>query len=211
MEDVHGQEIDISSSKDFHKFNNTYKAVLKQVKKDGKGTVKHKPPVSNNDMRKIHESGLVDPESPIGLQNKVFLDVMVYFRQRGRVSLRAMTPYDYILSTDSKGKRYFEMKDSLTKNRREDEAKNLGDGCMKKTILHDALLRASWNIKHCWIPHVQRSGRDRNIAFPKMDRGMMPFHLEWIPLASYWRTWQLNQDVSLLTQTTAWELRPLQR
>ena len=110
------KEIDISSSKEFHKFNNMYKAVLKQVKTDGKGTVKHKPPVNNNDMRKIRESGLVDPESPIGLQNKVFLDVMVYFGQRGRESLRAMTPDDYILRTDSKGKRYFEMKDSLTKN-----------------------------------------------------------------------------------------------
>ena len=56
------KEIDISSSKEFHKFNNMYKAVLKQVKTDGKGTVKHKPPVNNNDMRKIRENGLVDPE-----------------------------------------------------------------------------------------------------------------------------------------------------
>lgn len=79
------------------------------------------------------------------------MDVMFYFGQRGRESLKAMMPDDCILSTDSNGKRYVEMKDSLTKKKiiEKMKAKNLGDGCMKKRILHDALLKASSNIKHC--------------------------------------------------------------
>ena len=77
-------------------------------------------------MAKIFESNVVDVSTPLGLQNKVFLDVMIYFGQRGRESLREMTPEDYLLYTDEKGLRYFERRDTLTKSRREDVDEEFG-------------------------------------------------------------------------------------
>ena len=77
-------------------------------------------------MKTIVESGELDTDTPLGLQNKVFVDVMVYFGQRGRESLREMKPDDYILNTDELGNRYFQRRDTFTKSRREGEDEEFG-------------------------------------------------------------------------------------
>ena len=121
---VRGQ--DVSNSNIFPESQKVYKAMMVKLKKEGKGIVTHKTAVTDTDMNKIFESEAVDTNTPLGLQNKVFLDVMTYFGLRGRENLRDMTIDDFILRTDEDGKRYFEHRDTLTKSRRENEEEQFG-------------------------------------------------------------------------------------
>ena len=58
------------------------------LKQEGKVVVTHKPAISAEDMDKIH--GSLDLDDHVGLQDKVFIDVMLYFCNRGRENLREM-------------------------------------------------------------------------------------------------------------------------
>ena len=97
-----------------------------KLKHEGKGVVNHKNAISSQDMEKIATS--CDTNDPAGLQNKVFIDVMIYFCNRGRENLRSMTAEDFSLKTDEDGLRYITKRDQLTKNNREDqdESSNMG-------------------------------------------------------------------------------------
>ena len=72
-------------------------------------------------MAKIFESDVVDISTPTGLQNKVFMDIMIYFANRGRENLPDMKADDYILETNEQNLRYIIHRDMLTKSRRENE------------------------------------------------------------------------------------------
>ena len=64
-------------------------------KRQGLAKVEHKPPICEEDLKKLYEStafGLNDPEK---LQNKVFFEVMLYFCRRGRQNLRQLKKTDF--------------------------------------------------------------------------------------------------------------------
>ena len=65
--------------------NKVIKAMLVKLKKEGKGVVKHRDPISKLDMTKI--LSCLDLNTPQGLQDKVFIDIMLYFANRGRENL----------------------------------------------------------------------------------------------------------------------------
>ena len=120
------RKLDVTDSGNFPESNKIYKAMMVKLKKEGKGYVQHKEAVFDTDMAKIFQSDAVDTNTPLGLQNKVFLDVMTYFGQRGRENLHLMRVDDYVLHTDEDGLRYFEHRDTLTKSRRENEDEKFG-------------------------------------------------------------------------------------
>ena len=65
------------------------------LKRQGLAKVEHKPPICEEDLKKLYEStafGLDDPEK---LQNKVFFEVMLYFCRRGRQNLRQLKKTDF--------------------------------------------------------------------------------------------------------------------
>ena len=73
---------DITKNDTFKQSNKVYKAMMVKLKQEGKGFVQHKEPVSKDDMTKIFDS--LDLTTPIGLQNKVFIDIMIYLKcERG--------------------------------------------------------------------------------------------------------------------------------
>ena len=72
-------------------------------------------------MEKIQNCDDLDCNTPAGLQNKVFLDLMMYFCNRGRENIRSMKPSDFSVKTDENGRCYLTKRDFLTKNHREDE------------------------------------------------------------------------------------------
>ena len=82
------------------------------LKRQGLAKVEHKPPICEEDLKKLYEStafGLDDP-------------VMLYFCRRGRQNLRQLKKTDFSFNTDSTGARYVcKATDELTKNRREDD------------------------------------------------------------------------------------------
>ena len=95
-----------------------FSAVIMNLKKGGKGSVKHKQPLSSEDFKKLYSSDLLNVSRPEGLQNKVFIDIMIHLCNRGRENLREMKTNDFTIQRDCEGNRHFLMLDKLTKNHR---------------------------------------------------------------------------------------------
>ena len=111
------RNVDIVKDKEFKHSNLIYKSMLVKLKKMGKARVQHKPVIHAEDLKTMYSS--LDQTTPRGLQNKVFLDYMLHFANRGRENLRDMTKQDLKVCTDPSGLRYVELTaDRLTKTER---------------------------------------------------------------------------------------------
>ena len=85
-----------------------------------KAKVEHKPPIAQEDLKKLYASPAFNVCTPAGLQNKVFFEVRLYFCRRGQENLRELRKDTSGFGVDSTGARYvFQKRDELTKNRRE--------------------------------------------------------------------------------------------
>ena len=112
-------DIDIMKDLRFKNSNTIFKAVSKDLKRQGLGSVDHYPPVEVVDLQKAYFN--LDLYSAKSLQRKVFMDIMLYFGRRGRENLRELKITDLALTTDADGLRYIYLKkDELTKNHQEE-------------------------------------------------------------------------------------------
>jgi len=107
--------VDIIKDETFASSREMFAAVLVNLKRAGLGAVEHKQPLTTADFEKLYVSEVLSVDNPKGLQNKVFVDVMVYLCNRGRENLRDMMKTDFRILTDSAGNRYVTMSDKLTK------------------------------------------------------------------------------------------------
>ncbi len=129
------RNVDIIKDKEFKHSNLVYKSMLVKLKDSGKAKVQHKTPIHKDDMAKIMQSSALDQSTPRGLQNKVFMDYMLYFANRGRENLREMTKDDLKIRTDPSGLRYVELVvDKLRKTDRGEGSEGPGQsGLMYET------------------------------------------------------------------------------
>ena len=88
------EPIDIIKDGEFNEANKVFTAQCVQLKKDGQAKVQHKPPILDDDLKKLYESGVVNSGHPKTLLNKVFFEVMLCFCQRGRQNLRQLRKTD---------------------------------------------------------------------------------------------------------------------
>ena len=85
------------------------------------------------EMNRVFKAKLTDLKKPRGLQNKVWLKIMLYFCRRGRENLRELKRDYFAIAVDAAGCRcVHQVKDELTKNRREEHEAEEG-GLMYKT------------------------------------------------------------------------------
>ena len=92
-----------------------FSAILVELKAEGKGAVRHKDPLTGDDLVKLYTS--FDMATPLGLQNKVFVDLMLHMCNRGRENIRSFKAEYFTVTTDSTGLRYIFMnQDMKTKN-----------------------------------------------------------------------------------------------
>ncbi|KAL3841456.1 hypothetical protein ACJMK2_019598 [Sinanodonta woodiana] len=71
---------------------------------------KRKRAMTQDDLNKLYQSGVLSNSNPISLQNKVWVEIMVYFGGLGRQHLRNLDKDNFILETDPEsGKRYFRL------------------------------------------------------------------------------------------------------
>ena len=113
---------DIINDSEFTDANKVFGAKCVDLKRQGLAKVEHKPPICEEDLKKLYESGVFCLNDPEKLQNKVFFEVMLYFCRRGRQNLRQLKKTDFSFNTDGTGARYVcKTTDELTKNRREDD------------------------------------------------------------------------------------------
>ncbi|XP_066931350.1 uncharacterized protein [Clytia hemisphaerica] len=114
--------IDIIKDPAFREANISYKAAIKELKQEGKGYVKHYPIISDSDLQKMYQSMYFDISTPCGLQNKVQLDIRLYFRRRGAENMHSMNKDTFVVQTGADGTRYVcQAVDELTKNHREND------------------------------------------------------------------------------------------
>ena len=110
---------DIVNDSKFKEANDMFHAVLVKLKKEGKGSVDHKDPITKEEFLKINSSTATDVNTPRGLQNKVFMDIMMHLCNRGRENLRNFSKKDFVVVTDSTNEKYVYLaSDKLTKNHR---------------------------------------------------------------------------------------------
>lgn len=113
---------DIVNDKSFSYSTKVFKAAVKDLRRQGLGCIKHHVPITRADMTKLYSGDTVVfyTDTPNGLLNKVWFEVMYFLCRRGQENLRAMTKETFELSTDSTGKRYIYQKtDELDKNHRD--------------------------------------------------------------------------------------------
>ena len=79
----------------FEPSNICFKNVLIKIKKAGKGMINHYPEIEPEDVRKLYAS--FNTDTPAGLQEKVWFDIMFYLCRRGRENLREMTKSTYFV------------------------------------------------------------------------------------------------------------------
>ena len=77
----------------------------RRLKVEGKWNKTHRPCISRSDMAKIQSSPELDCSTPSGLQNKVFIDIMMCFSIQGRENMRNMRPSDFCVKTKTKGQK----------------------------------------------------------------------------------------------------------
>ncbi len=78
------------------------------MKKKGFGTTDHTPAISPEDMKQLYAPGhpVFATTVPVGLQRKVWFELMMYLCRRGRENLRDMTRDTFCVDTDASGRRY---------------------------------------------------------------------------------------------------------
>ncbi|WAR14212.1 hypothetical protein MAR_004317 [Mya arenaria] len=85
-----------------------YSAKLTDLQKKGKGSVVHKPKIAHHDMKKLMDPANVafNVNTPCGLQNKVWFDIMYHLCRRGQENLREMKKTTFAVEVDSSGREY---------------------------------------------------------------------------------------------------------
>ena len=120
------KSIDIVKDVEFKRSNSGYKAVSVDLKKRGLGDTVHKDIITEDDMKKLyalnpdHVAFCID--TPVGLQYKVWFDILFFLCRRGRENQRDMNKSTYAIQTDSKGRRYvYQTIGEMDKNHRSDD------------------------------------------------------------------------------------------
>ena len=109
--------IDIVSDPEFAASTEVFRSVIQE----GKGAVKHKEVITPEDMEKLYNYFDAHLNSRKVLPSKVFVDVMLYFCNRGRENPRLFSSQDFNFGKDSKGHEYvYTVKDRKTKNHQDD-------------------------------------------------------------------------------------------
>ncbi|XP_072018376.1 uncharacterized protein [Amphiura filiformis] len=117
-----GLEINIITEPIFALANLVFSANQEKLKKEGYGGTKHYAAIDASDVVKLYASGVFNEDTPEGLQNKVWFELMLYFGNRGRDKLRMLERDHFSVATDSDGRRYvYEANDELTRKRNQDD------------------------------------------------------------------------------------------
>ena len=104
------RQIDIRTHQDFVNSNESFLGKTRDNKEKGLGNVQNKPPITEEDMRRISEyfkAVMSGPPNPKGLLQMSVFYVIYYLCRRGRENLRAMTKKTFAFGYDHESKREF--------------------------------------------------------------------------------------------------------
>ena len=96
-------------------------------------SVENHQPISEEDMHRLYSSEVFDDEQPLGLQRKVFFELLLHLCSRGQENLRELTPKDFRIVKNKDGtESVIKSTDEFDKNHRNDNHEQ-EDGVMKAT------------------------------------------------------------------------------
>lgn len=91
----------------FSSANRVFKAVLKKIRETGKGKINHKSAINHSDLQKLYrDQNVFDINTAIGLINKVFFEVTLYFCRRGVENLSQLRKTDFEIREDEDRRQY---------------------------------------------------------------------------------------------------------
>jgi hypothetical protein len=96
------RKIDIVKDLEFADSSSSFKSVVAEMKRSGKGEVDHHPIISDADLKTLYRSSHLSVSTPHGLANKVQFDIRMYFCKRGNENMHAMTKNTFRVFTDEK-------------------------------------------------------------------------------------------------------------
>ena len=100
----HNRTFNILRDAAFGPANQVIQGQIKQLRVSGRDISHHKEAIAGEDLVKLY--GSFDCDTATGLQNKVFLDILLHFARRGREGLRELRKDSFIIATDSTGSKY---------------------------------------------------------------------------------------------------------
>ncbi len=122
---------DIIKDKEFEEANSVYEAQCVYLKRRGLAKTEHKPPIAEEDIKKLYESDVFITDSTATLQNKIFFENMLFFCRRGTQNLRELKRDDFAIKMNPQGQRCVVKKSAeLTKNHRVHDAQAEEGGMM---------------------------------------------------------------------------------
>lgn len=102
----HGRQINLMRDIEFQAANQVFVGRVRKLRQDGLDKTQHKDAVSNNDMKRLYESGVLSTEHPLGLQRKVYVEISLHFCRRGREGLRELRKDSFVLKHDENDREY---------------------------------------------------------------------------------------------------------
>ena len=119
----HSKKFDICKDLEFRESNELFKTAKMELKSKGFGFVEHFPAINDHDLMKMYNSQAVLGENPRSLQNKVQLDIRLYFCRRGEENMHSMTKSFFQTKMDPEsGLKYvIKCSDERQKNHKDDD------------------------------------------------------------------------------------------
>lgn len=127
LKSVRSDIIDIARDPEFTKANIAFKAALVELKRLGKGDIVHHEEIESEDIQKLY--GYFNQDTPVGLSEKVWFELTLFFCRRGRENLRSLKKDHFQVKVDANQREYVtQTVDELTKKTREDNQRSRVDG-----------------------------------------------------------------------------------
>jgi len=105
----HNRQINIMHDRDFMSANHVFAGVLREFKLEGKDQTEHKSSILPGDMQKMYATQVLGSSTPLALQRKVFVELMLHFGRRGREGLRDLTKTSFNIKCDDNDVEYVTM------------------------------------------------------------------------------------------------------
>ena len=92
----YNRAINIITDRNFQVSNTIFKAQVWTLRVEGKDITKHKPVIEKEDMTKITSN--LKTDNPVGLQQRVFIDLMLHFGRKGREGLMELKRESFVIT-----------------------------------------------------------------------------------------------------------------